>query len=61
MCTSAMTVRHLYWFTYQQPLLPSIRYRALHPLQHLWAWRGVGSTLVVPGRGPLAVLRFLRT
>ncbi len=55
-----MNVRHIYWFTYQEAELPSIRYRAVHPLQHLWAWHGVGSTFVVPGRRPRRILAFLR-
>lgn len=53
-------VRHIHWFTYQHRDLPSVRYRAVHPLRHLWDWHGVGSTLVVPGRTPQFVAAFLR-
>jgi glycosyltransferase involved in cell wall biosynthesis len=55
-----MNVRHIYWFSYQTADLPSVRYRAVHPLSHLWAWHGVGSTFVVPGWSPRRVIAFLR-
>ena len=54
-----MDIRHIYWFSYHGTELPSVRYRAIHPLRHLWAWHGVGSTFVVPGWSPRRVRDFL--
>ena len=54
-----MDIRHIYWFSYHGTELQSVRYRATHPLRHLWAWHGVGSTFVVPGRSPRRVGEFL--
>jgi glycosyltransferase involved in cell wall biosynthesis len=56
-----MEIRHIYWFSYFGSALPSVRYRATHPLRHLWAWHGVGSTFVEPGWAPRTVWAFLRT
>jgi glycosyltransferase involved in cell wall biosynthesis len=55
-----MEIRHIYWFSYFGATLPSVRYRATHPLRHLWAWHGVGSTFVEPGYSPLKLWAFLR-
>lgn len=54
-----MDIRHIYWFSYHSAALPSVRYRAIHPLRHLWAWHGVGSTFVVPGWSPRRVRDFV--
>lgn len=55
-----MPMKHIHWFAYHGPELPSVRYRATGPLRHLRDHHGITSHLVYPGWTPLRIVRFLR-
>ena len=51
-------LRFVHWFSYFGPELPSVRYRAVHPLREL-ASRGVRHRIVFPGYSPVKMARFI--
>lgn len=55
-----MHVRYIYWFSYFRPELPSVRYRAVYPLELLRSRYGVDYAIAFPGYDGESVLHFLR-
>jgi glycosyltransferase involved in cell wall biosynthesis len=50
----------IYWFAYYNFKSPSVRYRALYPLENLRNKYGIKSTLVIPGYSIKRILIFIR-
>lgn len=55
-----MDVKHIYWFCYFDASEPSVRYRAIYPLEELEKEYGISSSLVLSGYSPGRVLHFFK-
>lgn len=55
-----MDIKHIYWFAYFDSSEPSVRYRALYPLQYLQDNNNITFSLVYPGYTLSAILYFLK-
>lgn len=53
-------MKYIYWFAYYNEDSPSVRYRAVYPLQHFKEHHAVDSTIVVPGYRPKKVWAFAK-
>lgn len=52
-------LKFIYWFAFYDPGSPSVRYRALYPLEYFRKNHNVNYFLVFPGYTPEAIIRFL--
>ena len=55
-----MQLKYIYWFAYYNNSVPSVRYRALMPLQHLSADYGINYAFVSPSYRLKSVLQFVK-
>ncbi len=53
-----MEVKYIYWFSYFNTELPSVRYRATYPLEALRRERGVEYSIAYPGYDAKSIFRF---
>jgi hypothetical protein len=54
-----MKLKHIYWFAYYNLDEPSVRYRALYPLQHLKSRHSVSYTIIYSGYNLGTILKFI--
>jgi len=54
-------MKHLYWFAFYSSDAPSVRYRALYPLQYFRQRHNVSYHLIVPGYRPARLWQFVRS
>jgi glycosyltransferase involved in cell wall biosynthesis len=55
-----MEVKYIYWFSYFNTELPSVRYRATYPLEALRREQGVDYSIAYPGYDAKSIFRFAR-
>jgi glycosyltransferase involved in cell wall biosynthesis len=55
---SYQTLKYIYWFSYYNLSSPSVRYRALYPLERLKEKEGIGYVLICPGYRFTTIARF---
>lgn len=53
-------LKHIYWFSYFNSDLPSVRYRADYPLEELHEKHGISYSIVYPSYDRKSILHFLR-
>jgi glycosyltransferase involved in cell wall biosynthesis len=56
-----MEIKHIYWFAYFNIEEPSVRYRALFPLQQLKDKHGITFSIVYPGYDLKNIVNFIYT
>lgn len=53
-------LKFIYWFAYYNHASPSVRYRAIYPLEYFRKEKGINNYLVFPGYTPKHIYQFLK-
>jgi glycosyltransferase involved in cell wall biosynthesis len=54
-------IKYIYWFAYYNEDSPSVRYRALYPLEYFKKHHNISSKLITPGYKPKKVWLFVKS